>query len=400
MAAISERTPDFSHGMTTIGFCTGLYTFFTAFDFVAVFPGVSVGRITAILLLMVLLFECSKARVPKAKYVGAVFAFAFSCLAVLLLMRNPASGLPGLMSYALNIAVFILVVSLPLSSRDKIFCERMLVASALLMCVLMVTNPGSVGNEWATGRSVVNIFGSQQDPNQLCGYFIFAVAFCSYRAFAKGNFWLLLIVAFSFYAVLLTGSRGGLLANMSACVAGVFFGLSGTKHKMAYFAVVAGLFLLVALGVDEILSLLPPSVASRFSSLSLDSGAGSLRFEAWEDVLGAYLSSDLIHQLFGHGYGSTMQVTFNGLVAHNTFIEVLYSFGMLGFLAFSLLLLFALIAAFRKKNYALVAALVGFYLLIATLTDSSSKTLWVMLTLAFLDSDGEGVETTSGDGGR
>ena len=187
---------------------------------------------------------------------------------------------------------------------------------------------------------------------------------------------------------------------MSACVAGVFFGLSGTKHKMAYFAVVAGLFLLVALGVDEILSLLPPSVASRFSSLSLDSGAGSLRFEAWEDVLGAYLSSDLIHQLFGHGYGSTMQVTFNGLVAHNTFIEVLYSFGMLGFLAFSLLLLFALIAAFRKKNYALVAALVGFYLLIATLTDSSSKTLWVMLTLAFLDSDGEGVETTSGDGGR
>lgn len=371
-------------GCSPVGVCFALYAFSTSFDFVAVFPGVSVGRVSALMLVVVLLFNLGVARFPKRPYVAFALGFLFIDLVVLLLMGSPSLGISGLMSYALNIVIFLLMAGLPATKQDCALCEWSLVLSALCMCVLMVTSPGSVGAEWTTERVVVNIAGSQQDPNQFCGYFLFAIAFCMYGALRKGRILLLVIVAFCFYSVLLTGSRGGLIACMVACLVAVAFGLRGSKHKLLYATAAAFLLVALAINLDAVLGLLPASVASRFTDVSLDSGTASLRTRAWMDVIQAYAASDPLHQLFGHGYGSTMDVTFNGLVAHNTYLEVLYSFGLFGLLLFASLIASCLSLAWRTNRCTLFAAILGFCTLLFTLTDSSSKTFWVMLTLSVM----------------
>lgn len=371
-------------GCSSVGVCFALYAFSTSFDFVAVLPGVSVGRISALLLLAVLLFNLGIARFPKRPYVAFALGFLFVDLIVLLLMSSPLSGINSLMPYALNILIFLLIAGLPATKQDCELCEWSLVLSALCMCVLMATNPGSVGAEWTTERVVVNIAGSQQDPNQFCGYFLFAIAFCVYGALRKGRVLLFAIAALCFYSVLLTGSRGGLIACMVTCLFAVVFGLRGSKHKLFYIAVAVFLAVVLVANFDAVLSLLPASVASRFTDVSLDSGTASLRTRAWTDIIQAYAASDLLHQLFGHGYGSTTSVTFNGLVAHNTYLEVLYSFGLFGLLLFASLVASCFFLAWRAKRYALLAAMLGFCALLFTLTDSSSKTFWVMLTLSVM----------------
>lgn len=88
-------------------------------------------------------------------------------------------------------------------------CEFAMVAVGLVMCVLLFVSPGAVGTDWVSDRVVVNIAGSQQDPNEFCGYMLFAVSLLTYTAVKRQHWWNLALVAVIFYCVLLTGSRGG-----------------------------------------------------------------------------------------------------------------------------------------------------------------------------------------------
>lgn len=372
-------------GTTRAGRAFSLYAFLAAFDFVALVSGVSIGRIAAVFLLLVLSLDFASIELQKRSYVGLALGFFFSCLIVLLLMLNPVTGLSGLFGYALNVCIFVLMCGSSLTDQDYRLCERAFILSTLVLCILMQTNAGAVGTEWVTDRTVVNIAGSQQDPNQFCGYFLFAIAYCTYFSVRKGRLILLAVVAACFYTVMLTGSRGGLAAAGTACLVSLCFGLRESKHKIMYVIFALSLFLLVLINFDNILSYLPPSVASRFERVSLSAGSASTRIRAWEDVLQAYASSDVLHQLLGHGYNSTTEVTFNGLVAHNTYIEMLYSFGVVGFLFYLMLQLVCCAHAWRSGKYPLLSAMLAFDVLLSSITDSSSRTMWILMILAVVD---------------
>lgn len=383
-AQLIRRMSSFCNGRTLAGILFAIYVFSTSFDFVAIIPGVSIGRVTSFCMLVFFAFNVRMLSIPKRLYVAFAFAFLFSSLLVILIMPDPSNGVSGFLSYLLNIAVFFGVIFSQLSEKDVRFCENALVLSAVCLSFLMFTNAGFVGDEWVTDRLVVNIAGSQQDPNQFCSYFLFAIAFCTYKAIKEKRLVFLYIVFLCFYSILLTGSRGGLIANGAACAVAALYGIRESKHRLLIAFLIIFILLAVVVNYELILSYLPASVASRYAYLSFSAGTASSRTRAWSDIIGAFVDSDLIHQLLGNGYGATTQVTFNNLVAHNTYLEILYSFGIVGLVSYCGLLVNCLSAAHSKRDFALVAALIGFFVLISSITDSSSKTMWALMALALL----------------
>lgn len=92
----------------------------------------------------------------------------------------------------------------------------------------------------------------------------------------------------------------------------------------------------------------------------------------------------MLQQLFGHGFGTTTLANSAHLVAHNVYIELLYDVGILGFLSFVGMLITACLCAARRRDYVVLAALLGEAVLIASLSSFWSKTLWGLLILAYV----------------
>ena len=73
------------------------------------------------------------------------------------------------------------------------------------------------------------------------------------------------------------------------------------------------------------------NILDRLLSLKEDQGSG--RLEVWKDVILCYNKSGLLEKLFGHGFHSVpSQVHPLGhfIYAHNSYLETLYDFGIVG----------------------------------------------------------------------
>lgn len=324
------RSEDSSKRITLLGAAFALYFFSTGFDFVAIAPGLSVSRIVAFMVLVVCLLNARSLRFELSLMGAVLFGLIGVGITPLLLADAPQMAINPFFSLEIILVITFLALSFSFTRRDIALCEAALVAASLILCVLMFVSPGYVSAEIVSDRVVVALGGSRQDPNEFCGYMIFAISLLTFTAITRSRWWNFLFVGLMFFCVLMTGSRGGCVANLVAFMFAVLFAFKQTNKRITWIAIGFVLFFLLLLSLDSVLSLLPPSVANRFTVAGLVGGTGSQRVTAWGGVLSSFGSSDLLHQAFGHGYGATREVTFNGLVAHNSFIEILYNFGIVG----------------------------------------------------------------------
>lgn len=92
------------------------------------------------------------------------------------------------------------------------------------------------------------------------------------------------------------------------------------------------------------------SIWERFSLLAEDRGSG--RIDIYINVLNAFKNSNVINILFGNGYNS---VFLNGVAktsAHNDFLEIIYDYGIISMIFYSLMLLYeiAQVRVLYKNN--------------------------------------------------
>lgn len=102
--------------------------------------------------------------------------------------------------------------------------------------------------------------------------------------------------------------------------------LKWKKYLRIFVLLCAGIALVVYLDNKSGLQIL-----DRFARLSTDRGSG--RDVIWEITLDAFRTSNLIEQLFGHGFQSVYYVLKPGgffRFAHNSYIEYLYDYGVIG----------------------------------------------------------------------
>ncbi len=260
-------------------------------------------------------------------------------------------------------------------------------ASVLLGQILKV--------ESVFGRVSLFIGGGAEDPNQLCGYFILPML-CCLKKLRKGkrgmNAVYLALVVLMGYCVILTGSRGGLLAVAGALAAYVFIAIRGWKNRLK---AAAAMILAAAVFWTVALPLLPQSTQERFTVESIEEGRGSGRYDIWAAIIEGASREDF-GMLFGYGLGSAERFIANtgrdNTVAHNHWLQIWCDQGFVGALIFAACFLFAAARNLRERPF-LAAAMLGMLLLSMSLTMYPTyKAFWNVLMMAAVNIENSGEE--------
>lgn len=212
------------------------------------------------------------------------------------------------------------------------FLKKMLVWSSRisLVCTWLFAT-------FSEGRLIIREAIMKEDPNYLCAYFFFGIAFCV-QSFLVNEKKLRKIICIGelllyLFTIFCTGSRGGLFGGI-VVAAIVFIKTTNIKSISAFisrFSLVGVLFLLIPL----IASLVNPDVMVRFSGEAISESDGSGRYEIWEDAIKAFESYDFFSFLFGKGINASRTVAFlyhfqRVNVMHNVFLENLIGLGIIG----------------------------------------------------------------------
>ena len=224
---------------------------------------------------------------------------------------------------------------------------------------------------------------SGADPNYLSGWFIIPLCFAVEFLFSeKTKLWQKAIVAaqiaVSFYFIMQTASKSGLITNAFAIALATLYTLRDTvrKHPLRALLVVA----VFITGVVLVVNYMPTYLLSRLSNRDLTL-TGRTRW--WKEALGTLLSNPL-GVIFGFGTASVSLYTSSGMVTHNTFLDVFFNQGIIGLTLLLIFMFSGLREKWRSRPY-VVVALLSMSVLIFTLSAFSTRFVMLMFFLVGAD---------------
>jgi putative inorganic carbon (HCO3(-)) transporter len=292
------------------------------------------------------------------------------------------------------VALVLVVYSAVRTPRDLRLVASAFVAGTFTVTVISLANGNSIAGRLSAGGAF--------DPNYLAAVLVAAIALAAFMlSGALPGERLALIVALGTFgvALILTGSRGGLVAAAVVLVVGVF-----AAGPLRGRAVAIGL-IVIAAGLAYYLVLLPPELRDRVSNVSTTSSSG--RTDEWQIAL--HMAGD--HPIVGVGIGNypisqiayvTSQINLQkvdyvrneGLIAHNTYLEVLAEMGIVGLSLLVAIMGYALVQGWRAIGVAttrsgrttaimrgLFVGMVGLMTAYVFLSGQYQKRLWLLLGL-------------------
>jgi len=174
------------------------------------------------------------------------------------------------------------------------------------------------------------------NPNQLAWVIVNTTPFIFFLGWLDRGYLFkavsLLVTAGLLYALMLTGSRSGLVSLFAVLLGIVFF----SKKRWRNLIILCFVAIPIAIFVSGLLS---PDMAERYRSLFDSSAVGADTAQGRITGLIRDLSTIMnFHGLLGHGLGTSAEVNANYLGArapsHNLYIETLQEVGVVGFVLF------------------------------------------------------------------
>jgi O-antigen ligase len=197
--------------------------------------------------------------------------------------------------------------------------------------------------------------GALAEPNQYASFIVFYVLICiniySYLRPIVAKYFVVLIILIGLYCLLLTGSRGGILALMTGITCLFFFNKNKiTLKTLAQFlssSFVFGTIIIILFFSLPGLSQegLEKNLISRAMQQDL-SDYSSGRIQVWSEGIKLFLKSPVI----GSGFNTfTKKIGSN---SHNDFLLHLATLGIFGFMLYIMIFLniFSIVWRFKKKN--------------------------------------------------
>jgi hypothetical protein len=231
-----------------------------------------------------------------------------------------------------------------------ILCQIFRVAEPLCMHL----NEGYWGSQAAMagseGMEMMNrLSGSPYDtvnPNGLAYVIVFTMPLLHFLSYSSWTYKLLYAcsIPFLLYALILTGSRSGLVA-FSVVLIGI---IAKAKHKWLVIAIIccAVIFTLPRLGAD---------LADRYESIFSSETKNAATAEGRISGIIRDFKVALRKPLVGHGLGTSMEANFNisrtNLRSHNLYTELMQEIGFLGFFIFLGFLISLAKNLWRNNNY-------------------------------------------------
>lgn len=264
--------------------------------------------------------------------------------------------------------------------------DRFWLIVGIVSSILFLFGDRAIIGEYGS-RTSLRILGTNTDPNEFAGLFTITLSITIYYIInSKGiKKWLSVLVAIvEIYSVLLSGSRGAMLACIISVLLTVLLCTKISTKKIITFIFIGALVTWIF--IQYLFPMLPIDIVQRmdFRMLLADGGGG--RSVLWENGLSAYVDSNVLRMLFGFGANGLIIVGERGTTAtmHNYYLQLLTNFGIIGLLLF-LLLVFNIIKKFWKYNIKYVPSIIGMLILSATLTTTPNyKPLWILLMTSLI----------------
>ena len=133
---------------------------------------------------------------------------------------------------------------------------------------------------------------------------------------------------------IVSGKRAALIVVCVVAFLPVMFRVSdGSTKRLS--SVFIGLLTVIGLyfAISMLSEYIDITIFDRFASMEEDGGSG--RLTTYENVWKAFIESDILSMLFGHGYNGVVRNGVSGSSAHNDFLEVLYNYGACGFVLYA-----------------------------------------------------------------
>ncbi len=294
-----------------------------------------------------LIYDEHERQTDITNYVISVFIWLAYCLLSLIWCEISSYTTEYLTTYLqMGLFVFICTYKVWKQNEINIFIDAYCLGSICMALAMLFLG----GNEFS-GRGTVTILGKFCDSNQVAANIVPGVLVSYFKLFEKRNKTTKQIAYMSgflltTYAVLLSSSRGGLVAILVGI--SVISIIQSRKHSFRF-----GLFLILVAVASLVVGLLPIAARQRlfnFSSYTDEYAHGGSRLTLWSYLFETFDAQWII----GHGVGSTITFFTAKLGydcgVHNTFVLVLYEVGIIGFVFFIYPYIGMIIYHFKRKN--------------------------------------------------
>ena len=368
-------------GIRPVTYGLALYFFLIATD---CFPLGAVGSLLKIFALIPVGLSLLEIRQMRIRFDPLiVFQFLFLILAVLSLFYSvdQSSTVAVVITLSLNLVlVFSLGSMLSYSETEVNFLFKAMLYGSWLTVVLMLV----FSNVSHDGRLTLQLGEGAQDQNYINGYILFAFSYHCKSAFWDRKWKHGILVLLLFVIVLLTGSRGALLAYITVALVHLFRMVINTGKAVRNLLLLIAIVLVALIAFEAVLNQLPADIAQRFSwDFIMETGTTG-RIRIWKDLWNHFCDGSMFRMLFGHGYGTTITVSIQGKVAHNLYLDNLITLGVFGLLLQILTQICVLREMVRQKELVLLGTYVGFLVMCLSLSLTAYKPIWNIMMITMI----------------
>lgn len=340
----------------------------------------SLLKAVAMIPMALAMLDLKHLRLRAHPLLGLQIMFWFLAVASILYSVDASRTLSSSMTLTLNLVlVFLLGWMEEYNERELQLLEQAMLWGSWVTVGLIL----AFSNLSTEGRLTMQLGATTQDQNYINGYFLYAFSYHCNR-FLEGRHKKHLAPAVVLLAVvLMTGSRGALLAFVMTGFVQICIFFSDSKHAVRNVWIVAVLLVFLGLIFDVILEQLPQTVAQRFSWEYIATKGTVGRSRIWKYLWNRFCNSSIFRMIFGNGYGTTTVVNeMNHYVAHNLYLDNLMTLGIGGVLL-QLATQFTTGALLLKhRKYALLGAYVGMMAMCLSLSLTAYKPIWNIMLLA------------------
>lgn len=356
------------------------YLLLGALDTLSIAAVGSFLKIAAFIPLGLMVLEVRRLRLHPHPLLGLQVCFWLLALTSVLYSVSVDRTFSSVMTLTLNLMlVLMLGVLVPYNARELEFLQK----AMLWGCWLQIALTLIFSDYSAAGRLTLRFGQSTQDQNNNNTFFLYAFSHHCYHFLFQKKRKHIIPVLIIFALVLLSGSRGALLAYALTFLFHICIYFKSSKRPLHSICIVALLLVVVGIAFDLILGQMPESVSVRFSWDYLEEKGTTGRSAVWAYLWDKYINSGFFRMLFGHGYGTTILVNeWNHRVAHNLYLDNLITIGLAGMIL-QIASQAAVLRIFNKrKKYVLLGTYIGMIGMCMSLSLTACKPLWNMMLMA------------------
>lgn len=299
-------------------------------------------------------------------------------------------------SYLMFLMMLVAVAAYEYSEKDILFLKKSLIWASRLTVVCTILFAGRIDGRLRMS-GIMN-----EDPNYLCMYFSFGLAYCMEKVCGNNKISdrlkALMELLVYIYIVVFTGSRGGSLAIMTVLVV-AYFQLERRKpNTLRIFVGKCAILLMGTIGVVLLANMIPETVLQRFNPTVIRESGGVGRYQLWLDSINAFGNANVFRQLFGFGTGSILTVarkfSFSKIaVVHNIFLQTLLEVGLIGLVLFLVFVLGFWNEARKSGNIFALSVISGMIVLSLSVSIYTFKPYWnIMLFILCLTRQKESLD--------